>query len=146
MTFPQRKSALKRMSYTMSRNSTLPKWVFEPGTARYEDLITWHLRVNNLLDEDFPFSGEWEDDEVNLIWHLNALLREFFNVEPEDGTSRYAPIKYGELEKSPRWCPKQHGKYGVPCYVELIAWRYRRHIRFCPMTTKVQTREYTTMN
>ena len=112
------KSDLLRRKVT--QELVLPKWVLDNCDTN----ITWFLRVNDFLPDDFPHFGDYGNDNVNLIWHKEMLLRAFLDLPSLSG-DRYDVVTDEEIEKS-----KRYGTgFERPSYKELVAWYYMHNPR-----------------
>ena len=111
-----------RHSSTPSAQSTLPPWVFK----YCDENLVWFLRTNSMLPDDFPCFGECGNDNYNVIWHCDMLLRLFLATSAPSG-DRYAHVSIKEIESSTRYGPG----FTTPTYPELVAWFYRQRARNC---------------
>ena len=110
------KSSFRRRKLTPQL--MFPKWALDNCDTN----ITWFLRVNDLLPDDFPHFGACGNDDFNLIWHKEMLLRTFLDLPAPSG-DRYDMITEEEIYKS-----KRYGTgFERPSYKELIAWYYMLH-------------------
>ena len=76
-----------RHSSTPSAQSTLPPWVFK----YCDENLVWFPRTNSMLPDDFPCFGECGNDNYNVIWHYDMLLRLFLATSAPSG-DRYAHV------------------------------------------------------